>query len=162
MDFLLIMIRFLWCIKSLQASWNHSNSCPWWHPHWMTGSTVLICFIYSFYVLSVCILSVQWNNSKMKDKEWPILTFFLSLCVLSSSFAFKGSYWQLGITEPQTQRVVKVGRPLWELSSPSVLLKQGQLLQDSERPVQLGFEYFQRLRLHNHSGQPAAREGSPS
>jgi len=62
------------------------------HPHWMTDSIVLIPFIYSFYGLLVCIPLVQRNNFKMKGREWPILTFFLPLCVLFSSFAFKGNY----------------------------------------------------------------------
>lgn len=75
----------------------------------MTSTIVLIPFIYYFNGLSVCIPLVQWNSSKMKDRGWLILTFTLSLFALSSICAFKGNSWQLGIPEPQTQRVVGRG-----------------------------------------------------
>lgn len=79
----------------------------------------------------------------MKDRGWPILTFTLSLCVLSSIYAFKGNSWQLGIPEPQTQRVVEVGKSLWVSSTLSAPLKQGQLQQVAQEALQLDFEYLQ-------------------
>jgi len=50
--------------------------------------------------------------------------------------------------------MVGVGRDLWGSSSPTPLLKQGHLEQAAQDLVQEGFEYLQRRRLHNLSGQP--------
>jgi len=50
--------------------------------------------------------------------------------------------------------MVGVGRDLWGSSSPAPLPKQGPLQQAAEDLVQAGFEYHQRRRIHNISGQP--------
>jgi len=47
-----------------------------------------------------------------------------------------------------------VGRYLWGSSSPTPLPKQGHLEQTAQDLVQAGFEYLQRRRIHNPSGQP--------
>ena len=48
-----------------------------------------------------------------------------------------------------------VGRELCGSSSPIPLPKQGHLEQVTQDLVRAGFEYLQRRRLHNLSGQPA-------
>jgi len=48
-----------------------------------------------------------------------------------------------------------VGGDLCGSSSATYLLKQGHLQQAAQDLVQAGFEYLQRRRLHNVSGQPA-------
>jgi len=48
----------------------------------------------------------------------------------------------------------RVGRDLCGSSSPTPLLKQGQLQQAAQDLVQVGLEYLQGRRLHNLSGQP--------
>ena len=45
---------------------------------------------------------------------------------------------------------------LWGSSSPTPLPKQGHLQQAAQDRIQLGFQYLQRSRLHNPSGQPVA------
>jgi len=50
--------------------------------------------------------------------------------------------------------MVDVGRDLRESSGPTPLPKQGHLQQAAQDLVQPGFEYPQRRRLHNPSGQP--------
>jgi len=50
--------------------------------------------------------------------------------------------------------MIGVGRDLWRSSSPPLLLNQGHLEQAVQDLVQVGFEYLQRRRLHNPSGQP--------
>jgi len=47
-----------------------------------------------------------------------------------------------------------VGRDLCGSSGPTLLSKQGHLEQAAQDVVQAGFEYVQRRRLHNFSGQP--------
>jgi len=47
-----------------------------------------------------------------------------------------------------------VGRDLWGSSSPTPLPKQGHLQQAAQDLIQTGFEYLQRRRFHNPSGQP--------
>ena len=47
-----------------------------------------------------------------------------------------------------------VGRDLCGSSSPTPLPKQGHLEQVAQYPVQPGFEYLQRRRIHSLSGQP--------
>jgi len=47
-----------------------------------------------------------------------------------------------------------VGRDLCGSSSPTPLLKQGHLEQAAQDLVQVGFEYLQKRRIHNPSGQP--------
>ena len=54
-------------------------------------------------------------------------------------------------TESQTGRV---GWDLCGSSSPTLLLKQGHSEQPAEDRVQACFEYLQRRRIHNLSGQP--------
>jgi len=54
----------------------------------------------------------------------------------------------------QNLRMVGVARDLWRSSSPTTLLKQFHLEQVAQDLVQVGFEYLQRRRLHNPSGQP--------
>jgi len=49
--------------------------------------------------------------------------------------------------------MVGVGRDLCGSSSPTLLPKQGHLQQAAQELVQAGFEYLQRRRLHNPSGQ---------
>jgi len=51
-------------------------------------------------------------------------------------------------------RIIGVGRDLWGSSTPTSLPKQGDLLQAAQELFQAGFEYLQRRRLHNPSGQP--------
>ena len=50
--------------------------------------------------------------------------------------------------------MVGVGRDLWRSSTPAPLLNQDHLEQVAQDHVQAGFEYLQRRRLHNLSGQP--------
>ena len=50
--------------------------------------------------------------------------------------------------------MVGLRRDLWGSSSPTPLTKQGHLEQAAQDHVQAGFEYLQRRRLHNLSGQP--------
>jgi len=50
--------------------------------------------------------------------------------------------------------MVGVGRDLCGSSSPTPLPKQGHVEQVAQDLVQVGFEYLQRRRLHNPSGQP--------
>jgi len=47
-----------------------------------------------------------------------------------------------------------VGRNLQESPSPTPLPKQGHLQQAAQGLVQASFEYLQRRRLHNPTGQP--------
>jgi len=47
-----------------------------------------------------------------------------------------------------------VGRDLCGSSIPTPLPKQGHLQQAAQDLVQAGFEYLQRTRLHDLSGQP--------
>jgi len=47
----------------------------------------------------------------------------------------------------------RVGRELCESSGPTTLPKQGHLEQAAQDLLQAGFEYLQRRRLHNSSGQ---------
>jgi len=47
-----------------------------------------------------------------------------------------------------------VGRDLYGSSSPTLLPKQGHLLQAAQDLVQADLEYLQRRRLHNLPGQP--------
>ena len=54
----------------------------------------------------------------------------------------------------QDHRMVGVGRDLCGSSSPTPLTKQGHLKQAAQDLGQVGFEYLQRSRLHNPSGQP--------
>ena len=56
-------------------------------------------------------------------------------------------------TESQNHRMLWVGRDLCGSSSPTPLLKQGQLQQAAQELVQVGLEYLQR-RLHNLPGKP--------
>jgi len=50
--------------------------------------------------------------------------------------------------------MARVERDLWGSPSPTPLPKQGHLEQVAKRLVQAGFEYLQRRRIHNLSGQP--------
>jgi len=50
--------------------------------------------------------------------------------------------------------MVGVGRDLWGRSGPIPRLKQVPLEQAAQDCIQAGFEYLQRRRLHNASGQP--------
>jgi len=50
--------------------------------------------------------------------------------------------------------MVGAGRDLWGSSSPTPLPKQGHPEQAAQDRVQAGFEYLQRRRPHNPSGQP--------
>jgi len=47
-----------------------------------------------------------------------------------------------------------VGMDLWGSSRPTPLPKKGHLEQVAQDLVQAGFEYLQRRRIHNLSGQP--------
>jgi len=60
----------------------------------------------------------------------------------------------LGNVQPQNHRMVGVGRDLWGSSSPIPLPKQVHLEQTAQDLVQVGFEYLQRRRIHNLSGEP--------
>jgi len=51
-------------------------------------------------------------------------------------------------------RIIGVGRDLCGSSGPTPLPKQGHLQQAAQDLVQASFEYLQRRRLHNLSGQP--------
>ena len=59
------------------------------------------------------------------------------------------------ITEPQNHRMVGVRGDLCGSPSPTPLPKQGHL-------VQVGFEYLQRRRIHNLSGQPVLSQALSS
>ena len=48
----------------------------------------------------------------------------------------------------ETRRIVEVGRDLLRPSSPTLMLKQGQLEQVAHDCIQLGFEYLHGWRLH--------------
>lgn len=50
--------------------------------------------------------------------------------------------------------MVSIRRDLWRTSSPIPVLKKAYLEQAVQDCVQVGFEYFQRRRVHNFSGQP--------
>jgi len=50
--------------------------------------------------------------------------------------------------------MVGAGMDIWRSSSPIPLPKQIHLEQAAHDPVQVGFDYLQRGRLHNLSGQP--------
>jgi len=50
--------------------------------------------------------------------------------------------------------MVGVGRDLCRSSSTTTLPKHGHLDQVAQDLVQVGFEYVQKKRLHNTSGQP--------
>jgi len=50
--------------------------------------------------------------------------------------------------------MVGIGRDLWGPPIPTPLPKQGHLQQAAQDCAQAGFEYLQRKRLHNPSGQP--------
>jgi len=52
--------------------------------------------------------------------------------------------------------MVGVGRDLCGSSGPTPLAKQGHLEQAAQDRIQVGFEYLQRRRLHNPSGQPGS------
>uniref|UniRef100_A0A8B9PTS4 Tectonin beta-propeller repeat containing 2 n=1 Tax=Apteryx owenii TaxID=8824 RepID=A0A8B9PTS4_APTOW len=56
--------------------------------------------------------------------------------------------------QSQNHRIAEVGRDLWRSSSPTPLLKQGHLEHIVQDRIQACFEYLQRRRLHNLSGQP--------
>jgi len=58
------------------------------------------------------------------------------------------------ITESQNHRMVGTGKDLCGSSRPTPLPKQGHLQQAAQDLIQEGFEYLQRKRLHNPSGQP--------
>ena len=59
-----------------------------------------------------------------------------------------------GFAWSQNHRMAGVGRDLWRSPSPTPLSKQDHLEQVAQDCVQAGFEYLQRRRLHNPSGQP--------
>ena len=61
----------------------------------------------------------------------------------------------------QNHRMEWVGRDLWRSSSPNSLLEQDHLEQVAQDGIQAGFEYLQRRRLHNLSGQPVPVLGHP-
>jgi len=56
-------------------------------------------------------------------------------------------------TLSQNHRAVEVGMYLLSSSSPTTLLKLGQLPQVVQDCVQLGFEYLHRCKFHNLSEQ---------
>jgi len=72
--------------------------------------------------------------------------YFLNNCIYTKKSLKK--------IESQNHRMVGVGRDLWRSSRPPPLPKQGLLQQAAQDLVQVGFEYLQRRRLHNPSGQP--------
>ena len=51
-------------------------------------------------------------------------------------------------------RTAGIGRDLWRSPCPTPLPKQGHLEQAAQDLVQAEFEYLQRRRLHDPSGQP--------
>ncbi|KAM6343521.1 zinc transporter 7 isoform 3-T7 [Alca torda] len=54
----------------------------------------------------------------------------------------------------QNHRMVGIGKDLWRSCSPNPLPEQGHLEQAAQERIQRGFEYLQRRRLRNLSGQP--------
>jgi len=56
--------------------------------------------------------------------------------------------------ESQNHRMVGVGRDLCGSSSLTPLPKQGHLQQAAQDFIPVGFQYLQRRRLYNPSGQP--------
>ena len=60
----------------------------------------------------------------------------------------------LQLAKSQNHRMVEVARGLCGSSSPTPLPKQGHLEQIAQDLIQVHFEYLQRRRLHNLSGQP--------
>jgi len=61
------------------------------------------------------------------------------------------SLHRLCLPASQNHRMVGVGKDLWGSSSPPTLPKQGHLEQAAQDLIQVGFEYLQRMRLHNPS-----------
>ena len=57
-------------------------------------------------------------------------------------------------TESQNHRMAGFGKDLSGSSSPTPLVKQGNLKQVAQDCVQAGLEYLQRRRIHNFPGQP--------
>jgi len=56
-------------------------------------------------------------------------------------------------TDTKNHRIVGVGRDLWRSSSPTPLPKHVHPEQAAQDLIQAGFEYLQRRRLHNLSGE---------
>lgn len=52
------------------------------------------------------------------------------------------------------QRISEVGRNLWRSSTPTPPAKEDSLQHVAQESLQMGFEYLQRRRFHNLSGQP--------
>jgi len=75
--------------------------------------------------------------------------------IMSCGFRKKKKTCRVNKDESQNHRMVGVGRDLWGSPSPTLLPKQGLLEQVAQELVQVGFEYLQRRRIHNLSGQPA-------
>ena len=62
--------------------------------------------------------------------------------------------WHDRITEAQNHRMLGVGRDLWRPSSSAPLEEHVHLEQAAQKHVQVDFEYLQRRKHHNLSGQP--------
>lgn len=78
----------------------------------------------------------------------------------NSHLVLPWQWWSMG-TEPlrdcvtsQNHGLVGISRDFSRPSSPTPFFKQGQWQQVSQDHVQMGFEYFQRKRLHNFLWQP--------
>jgi len=56
---------------------------------------------------------------------------------------------------PQNHKIAETGRHFWKSSSPSPLIKQGQLELFTGGYIQSGLECFQRWMLHCLSGKYA-------
>lgn len=95
----------------------------------------------------------QWDT--------PFLSHFCYDLVLFHIFGVQWREWIPSCFITQNQRMAEVGRHVWRLSSPSLLVKQGQLEQVAQGSVQSGFQYLQGLRLHSLSVQPAPEFNHP-
>jgi len=84
--------------------------------------------------------------------QWQALQLFFSPAKKIAINSEIHPAWRIAFTFLY-HRIVRVGRDLCESPSPTPLPKQGHLEQATQDLVQVGFEYLQRRRLHNHSGQ---------
>jgi len=93
--------------------------------------------------ITVLKFSQSFNTANLNGSVTSVLVEFLGNSRSSSSW----------ITESKNHRMVGVGRDLCGSSSPTSLQKQDHLEQAAQDLIEAGFQYPQRRRLHNPSGQ---------
>jgi len=127
---------------SLQQEKSHAfpTPCRKTHPDWKRLAAV-VSFLSDPRTIPVCspcsVLVGQSLDATAATGPWGA-----SLCELVT-----------GVTESQNHRMVGVGRDLCGSSSPTLLPKQGHLLQAAQNLVQAGLEYLQRRRLEQSSAE---------